>query len=152
MLFRSKQITWKRTVDMNDRQLRHIVNGLGGKMQGVPREDGFEITVASEIMAVLCLSTSILDLKERLGRMIEAYTYDGKPVTARDLKADGAMAALLKDAVKPNLVQTLEGTPAFIHGGPFANIAHGCNSVMATRMALKVADYAVTEEIGRAHV
>ena len=140
-----KQITWKRTVDMNDRQLRHIVNGLGGKMQGVPREDGFEITVASEIMAVLCLSTSILDLKERLGRMIVAYTYDGKPVTARDLKADGAMAALLKDAVKPNLVQTLEGTPAFIHGGPFANIAHGCNSVMATRMALKVADYAVTE-------
>ena len=140
-----KQITWKRTVDMNDRQLRHIVNGLGGKMQGVPREDGFEITVASEIMAVLCLSTSILDLKERLGRMIVAYTYDGKPVTARDLKADGAMAALLKDAIKPNLVQTLEGTPAFIHGGPFANIAHGCNSVMATRMALKVADYAVTE-------
>ena len=140
-----KQITWKRTVDMNDRQLRHIVNGLGGKMQGVPREDGFDITVASEIMAVLCLSTSILDLKERLGRMIVAYTYDGKPVTARDLKADGAMAALLKDAVKPNLVQTLEGTPAFIHGGPFANIAHGCNSVMATRMALKVADYAVTE-------
>ena len=140
-----KQITWKRTVDMNDRQLRHIVNGLGGKMQGVPREDGFEITVASEIMAVLCLSTSILDLKERLGRMIVAYTYDGKPVTARDLKADGAMAALLKDAVKPNLVQTLEGIPAFIHGGPFANIAHGCNSVMATRMALKVADYAVTE-------
>ena len=140
-----KQITWKRTVDMNDRQLRHIVNGLGGKMQGVPREDGFEITVASEIMAVLCLSTSILDLKERLGRMIVAYAYDGKPVTARDLKADGAMAALLKDAIKPNLVQTLEGTPAFIHGGPFANIAHGCNSVMATRMALKVADYAVTE-------
>ena len=140
-----KQITWKRTVDMNDRQLRHIVNGLGGKMQGVPREDGFDITVASEIMAVLCLSTSILDLKERLGRMIVAYTYDGKPVTARDLKADGAMAALLKDAIKPNLVQTLEGTPAFIHGGPFANIAHGCNSVMATRMALKVADYAVTE-------
>ena len=140
-----KQITWKRAVDMNDRQLRHIVNGLGGKMQGVPREDGFEITVASEIMAVLCLSTSILDLKERLGRMIVAYTYDGKPVTARDLKADGAMAALLKDAVKPNLVQTLEGTPAFIHGGPFANIAHGCNSVMATRMALKMGDYAVTE-------
>ena len=140
-----KQITWKRAVDMNDRQLRHIVNGLGGKMQGVPREDGFEITVASEIMAVLCLSTSILDLKERLGRMIVAYTYDGKPVTAHDLKADGAMAALLKDAIKPNLVQTLEGTPAFIHGGPFANIAHGCNSVMATRMAMKVADYAVTE-------
>ena len=140
-----KQITWKRAVDMNDRQLRHIINGLGGKMQGVPREDGFEITVASEIMAVLCLSTSISDLKERLGRMIVAYTYDGKPVTAHDLKAEGAMAALLKDAVKPNLVQTLEGTPAFIHGGPFANIAHGCNSVMATRLALKVADYAVTE-------
>ena len=140
-----KQITWKRAVDMNDRQLRHIINGLGGKMQGVPREDGFEITVASEIMAVLCLSTSISDLKERLGKMIVAYTYDGKPVTAHDLKAEGAMAALLKDALKPNLVQTLEGTPAFIHGGPFANIAHGCNSVMATRMALKVADYAVTE-------
>ena len=140
-----KQITWKRAVDMNDRQLRHIINGLGGKMQGVPREDGFEITVASEIMAVLCLSTSISDLKERLGKMIVAYTYDGKPVTAHDLHAEGAMAALLKDAVKPNLVQTLEGTPAFIHGGPFANIAHGCNSVMATRMALKVADYAVTE-------
>ena len=140
-----KQITWKRAVDMNDRQLRHIINGLGGKMQGVPREDGFEITVASEIMAVLCLSNSITDLKERLGKMIVAYTYEGKPVTAHDLKAEGAMAALLKDAMKPNLVQTLEGTPAFIHGGPFANIAHGCNSVMATRMALKVADYAVTE-------
>ena len=140
-----KQITWKRAVDMNDRQLRHIINGLGGKMQGVPREDGFEITVASEIMAVLCLSTSISDLKERLGKMIVAYTFDGKPVTAHDLKAEGAMAALLKDAMKPNLVQTLEGTPAFIHGGPFANIAHGCNSVMATRMALKVADYAITE-------
>ena len=140
-----KQITWKRAVDMNDRQLRHIINGLGGKMQGVPREDGFEITVASEIMAVLCLSNSITDLKERLGRMIVAYTYEGKPVTAHDLKAEGAMAALLKDAMKPNLVQTLEGTPAFIHGGPFANIAHGCNSVMATRMALKVSDYTVTE-------
>ncbi len=140
-----KQITWKRAVDMNDRQLRHIVSGLGGKMQGVPREDGFEITVASEIMAVLCLSTSIADLKERLGRMIVAYTYDGKPVTAHDLKAEGAMAALLKDALKPNLVQTLEGTPAFIHGGPFANIAHGCNSIIATRMALKLGDYAVTE-------
>ncbi|WP_201754531.1 formate--tetrahydrofolate ligase [Pseudoflavonifractor sp. 60] len=140
-----KQITWKRAVDMNDRQLRHIINGLGGKMQGVPREDGFEITVASEIMAVLCLSSSITDLKERLGRMIVAYTYDGKPVTAHDLKAEGAMAALLKDALKPNLVQTLEGTPAFIHGGPFANIAHGCNSVMATRMALKMGDYTVTE-------
>ncbi len=140
-----KQITWKRAVDMNDRQLRHIVDGLGGKVQGVPREDGFEITVASEIMAVLCLASDITDLKARLARMIVAYTYDGKPVTAHDLKAEGAMAALLKDALKPNLVQTLEGTPAFIHGGPFANIAHGCNSVTATRMALKLADYAVTE-------
>ena len=140
-----KQITWKRAVDMNDRQLRHIVDGLGGKVQGVPREDGFEITVASEIMAVLCLASDIADLKARLARMIVAYTYDGKPVTAHDLKAEGAMAALLKDALKPNLVQTLEHTPAFIHGGPFANIAHGCNSVTATRMALKMADYAVTE-------
>ena len=140
-----KQITWKRAVDMNDRQLRHIVDGLGGKAQGVPREDGFDITVASEVMAVLCLASDIPDLKARLGRMIVAYTYDGKPVTAHDLKAEGAIAALLKDALKPNLVQTLEGTPAFIHGGPFANIAHGCNSVTATRMALKVADYAVTE-------
>ena len=140
-----KQITWKRAVDMNDRQLRHIVDGLGGKMQGVPREDGFEITVASEIMAVLCLAADLKDLKERLARIIVAYTYDGKPVTARDLKAEGAMAALLKDAIKPNLVQTLEGTPAFIHGGPFANIAHGCNSVVATRTALKLADYVVTE-------
>ncbi|MBE6909311.1 MAG: formate--tetrahydrofolate ligase [Ruminococcaceae bacterium] len=140
-----KAITWKRAVDMNDRQLRHIVDGLGGRVQGVPREDGFEITVASEVMAVLCLSSSITDLKERLGRIIVGYTYAGKPVTAHDLKAEGAMAALLKDAIKPNLVQTLEGTPAFIHGGPFANIAHGCNSVMATRMALKLGDYAVTE-------
>ena len=140
-----KQITWKRAVDMNDRQLRHIVNGLGGKAQGVPREDGFDITVASEIMAVLCLSSDITDLKERLARMIVAYTFDGKPVTAADLKAHGAMAALLKDALKPNLVQTLEGTPAFIHGGPFANIAHGCNSIMATRTALKMGDYVVTE-------
>ena len=140
-----KQITWKRAVDMNDRQLRHIVDGLGGKMQGVPREDGFEITVASEIMAVLCLSTSLMDMKEKLGKMIVAYTYDGKPVTAHDLKAEGAMTALLKDALKPNLVQTLEGTPAFIHGGPFANIAHGCNSIIATKMALKLGDYAVTE-------
>ena len=140
-----KRITWKRCVDMNDRQLRNIVDGLGGRMQGVPREDGFDITVASEIMAVLCLSADIPDLKARLGRMVVAYTYDGKPVTAHDLKAEGAMAALLKDALKPNLVQTLEGTPAFIHGGPFANIAHGCNSVMATRMALRLADYAVTE-------
>ena len=140
-----KQITWKRAVDMNDRQLRHIIDGLGGKMQGVPREDGFEITVASEVMAVLCLASDISDLKARLGRMIVAYTFDGKPVTAHDLKAEGAMAALLKDALKPNLVQTLEHTPAFIHGGPFANIAHGCNSITATRMALKVGDYAVTE-------
>ena len=140
-----KQITWKRAVDMNDRQLRHIVDGLGGRMQGVPREDGFEITVASEIMAVLCLASDITDLKARLARMIVAYTYGGKPVTAHDLKAEGAMAALLKDALKPNLVQTLEGTPAFIHGGPFANIAHGCNSIIATRMALKLGDYAVTE-------
>jgi formate--tetrahydrofolate ligase len=140
-----KAITWKRAVDMNDRQLRHIIDGLGGRMQGVPREDGFEITVASEVMAVLCLSSSITDLKERLGKIIVGYTYAGKPVTAHDLKAEGAMAALLKDAIKPNLVQTLEGTPAFIHGGPFANIAHGCNSVMATRMALKLGDYAVTE-------
>ena len=140
-----KQITWKRAVDMNDRQLRHIVDGLGGKVQGVPREDGFEITVASEIMAVLCLASDLPDLKARLARMIVAYTYDGTPVTAHDLKAEGAMAALLKDALKPNLVQTLEGTPAFIHGGPFANIAHGCNSVTATRMALKLGDYVVTE-------
>ena len=140
-----KRIVWKRCVDMNDRQLRNIVDGLGGRMQGVPREDGFDITVASEVMAVLCLSDSIPDLKARLGRMVVAYTFDGKPVTASDLKADGAMTALLKDALKPNLVQTLEGTPAFIHGGPFANIAHGCNSVMATRMALKLGDYAVTE-------
>ena len=140
-----KNITWKRCVDMNDRQLRHIVNGLGGRMQGVPREDGFEITVASEIMAVLCLSTSIPDLKARLGRIIVGYTFAGEPVTAHDLKAEGAMTALLVDALKPNLVQTLEGTPAFIHGGPFANIAHGCNSVMATKAALKLGDYAVTE-------
>ena len=140
-----KQITWKRAVDMNDRQLRHIVDGLGGRMQGVPREDGFEITVASEVMAVLCLASDIMDLKARLARIIVGYTYDGKPVTAHDLKAEGAMAALLKDALKPNLVQTLEGTPAFIHGGPFANIAHGCNSITATRMALKCADYVVTE-------
>ena len=140
-----KKITWRRCVDMNDRQLRNIVDGLGGKMQGVPREDGFDITVASEVMAVFCLSTSIHDLKERLSRIIVAYTYDDKPVTAGDLKAAGAMAALLKDALKPNLVQTLEGTPAFIHGGPFANIAHGCNSIMATRMAMKLGDYCVTE-------
>lgn len=140
-----KQITWKRAVDMNDRQLRHIVDGLGGRMQGVPREDGFDITVASEVMAVLCLASDIPDLKERLARIIVAYTYDGKPVTAKDLRAEGAMAALLKDALKPNLVQTIEGTPAFIHGGPFANIAHGCNSITATKMAMKLADYTVTE-------
>ena len=140
-----RQITWKRAVDMNDRQLRHIVDGLGGKAQGVPREDGFEITVASEIMAVLCLASDIADLKARLARIIVAYTNSGAPVTAHDLKAEGAMAALLKDALKPNLVQTLEGTPAFIHGGPFANIAHGCNSITATRMALKLSDYTVTE-------
>ena len=140
-----KQITWKRAVDMNDRQLRHIVDGLGGKAQGVPREDGFDITVASEVMAVLCLASDIPDLKARLGRIIVGYTYAGKPVTAHDLKAEGAMAALLKDALKPNLVQTLEHTPAFIHGGPFANIAHGCNSITATKMALKLGDYVVTE-------
>jgi len=140
-----KKITWKRAVDMNDRQLRFIVDGLGGKANGVPREDGFDITVASEIMAVLCLSSSITDLKARLARIIVGYTYDDKPVTAADLKAQGAMAALLKDALKPNLVQTLEHTPAFVHGGPFANIAHGCNSVTATRIALKLGDYCVTE-------
>ena len=140
-----KRIVWKRCVDMNDRQLRSVIDGLGGRMQGVPREDGFDITVASEIMAVLCLASDIIDLKARLARIVVAYTYDGKPVTAADLKAQGAMAALLKDALKPNLVQTLEGTPAFIHGGPFANIAHGCNSVMATKIAMKLGDYAVTE-------
>ena len=140
-----RKITWKRCVDMNDRQLRFIVDGLGGKPNGTPREDGFDITVASEIMAVLCLSSSITDLKERLSRIIVGYTYDDKPVTCGELKAAGAMAALLKDAIKPNLVQTLEGTPAFVHGGPFANIAHGCNSVMATRLALKMGDYTVTE-------
>ena len=141
----SKRITWKRAVDMNDRQLRHIVDGLGGQAQGVPREDGFDITVASEIMAILCLSTSIPDLKQRLGDIVVGYTYGGEPVRARDLKAQGAMTALLKDALKPNLVQTLEGTPAFVHGGPFANIAHGCNSVMATRMAMRFGDIAITE-------
>ena len=140
-----KKITWRRCVDMNDRQLRFVVDGLGGKTNGTPREDGYDITVASEIMAVFCLSDSITDLKERLGRIVVGYTYDDKPVTAKDLKAVGAMAALLKDAIKPNLVQTLEGTPAFVHGGPFANIAHGCNSVMATKMALKMGDYTVTE-------
>jgi formate--tetrahydrofolate ligase len=140
-----RKITWKRCVDMNDRQLRNIVDGLGGKANGTPREDGFDITVASEIMAVLCLSSSITDLKERLAKIIVGYTYDDKPVTCADLKAQGAMAALLKDALKPNLVQTLEGTPAFVHGGPFANIAHGCNSIIATKMAMSLGDYAVTE-------
>ena len=140
-----KRITWKRVVDMNDRQLRHVVDGIGGKAQGVPREDGFDITVASEVMAILCLATSISDLKQRLGDIVVAYSYEGKPVHARDLNAQGAMAALLKDALKPNLVQTLEGTPAFVHGGPFANIAHGCNSVMATRMAMRFGDVAITE-------
>lgn len=140
-----RRITWKRVVDMNDRQLRNIVCGLGGKAHGVPREDGFDITVASEVMAIFCLATSITDLKERLGRIVVGYTRDDKPVTAHDLHAEGAMAALLKDALKPNLVQTLERTPAFVHGGPFANIAHGCNSIMATRMALALGDYCVTE-------
>ena len=140
-----RKITWKRCVDMNDRQLRFVVDGLGGKPNGTPREDGFDITVASEIMAVFCLASSITDLKERLSRIVVGYTYDDQPVTAGDLKATGAMAALLKDALKPNLVQTLEGTPAFVHGGPFANIAHGCNSVMATRMAMRMGDYTVTE-------
>ncbi len=140
-----RRITWKRCVDMNDRQLRFVTDGLGGRVNGVPREDGYDITVASEIMAVLCLATSITDLKERLARIIVGYTYDEKPVTAGDLKAHGAMTALLKDALKPNLVQTLEGTPALVHGGPFANIAHGCNSVIATKMAMKLADYTITE-------
>lgn len=140
-----RRITWRRCVDMNDRQLRFITDGLGGRVNGVPREDGYDITVASEIMAVFCLSSSITDLKERLSRIVVGYTYDEQPVMAGQLGAVGAMAALLKDAIKPNLVQTLEGTPAFVHGGPFANIAHGCNSVMATRMAMKLGDYAVTE-------
>ncbi|MDD2396365.1 MAG: formate--tetrahydrofolate ligase [Tissierellia bacterium] len=141
----TRRIVWRRAVDMNDRQLRHIVDGLGGKTEGVPREDGFDITVASEVMAVFCLSNDIIELKENLSKIIVAYNRTGEPVTAGQLKAHGAMAALLKDALKPNLVQTLEGTPAFIHGGPFANIAHGCNSVIATRMSCKIADYAVTE-------
>ncbi|MBQ3390676.1 MAG: formate--tetrahydrofolate ligase [Firmicutes bacterium] len=140
-----RQIVWKRCMDMNDRQLRFITDGLGGKPNGTPREDGFDISVASEVMAVLCLASDIRDLKERIARMVIAYTYDGKPVTAGDIKAQGAVAALMKDALKPNLVQTLENTPAFIHGGPFANIAHGCNSVMATKLALKLGDYVVTE-------
>ena len=140
-----RQITWRRCVDMNDRQLRFVVDGLGGKVNGTPREDGYDITVASEIMAVLCLASDITDLKNRLARLVVGYTYAGKPVTAGDLNAQGAMAALLKDALKPNLVQTLEHTPAFVHGGPFANIAHGCNSVTATKIALKLGDYAITE-------
>ncbi len=141
----TRQITWKRVVDMNDRQLRHIVCGLGGKASGVPREDGFDIVVASEIMAVLCLSTGLADMKARLAKMVVGYSRSGKPITAHDLKAEGAMAAVLKDAIKPNLVQTLEHTPAFIHGGPFANIAHGCNSIQATETAMKLSDYTVTE-------
>ncbi len=141
----TRQITWKRCVDMNDRQLRYITDGLGGAVNGVPREDGYDITVASEVMAVLCLATSVTDLKERLSKLIVAYSKSGDPVTAGDLKAAGAMTALLKDAIKPNLVQSLEGTPALVHGGPFANIAHGCNSVIATKMALKLGDYAITE-------
>ena len=140
-----RRITWRRCVDMNDRQLRNITDGLGGRVNGVPREDGYDITVASEVMAVLCLASSLTDLKERLGRIIVGYTYDEKPVTASMLKAEGAMAALLKEALKPNLVQTLEGTPALVHGGPFANIAHGCNSVIATKTALELGEYAVTE-------
>ncbi|MBR3838957.1 MAG: formate--tetrahydrofolate ligase [Clostridia bacterium] len=140
-----RRITWRRCVDMNDRQLRFVTDGLGGRVNGVPREDGYDITVASEIMAVLCLASSLSDLKERLGRIIVGYTYDEKPVTASMLKAHGAMAALLKDALKPNLVQTLEGTPALVHGGPFANIAHGCNSVIATKMAMELGEYAITE-------
>jgi formate--tetrahydrofolate ligase len=141
----TRRVVWRRAVDMNDRQLRHIVDGLGGKADGVVREDGFDITVASEIMAIFCLSKDIIDLKENISRIIVAYTRDGKPVTAGDLKAQGAMAALLKDALKPNLVQTLEKTPSFVHGGPFANIAHGCNSVIATNMACKIGDYVITE-------
>lgn len=141
----SRRVVWRRCVDMNDRQLRFVVDGLGGKVNGIPREDGFDITVASEIMAIFCLSTDINDLKERISKIVVGYTTEGSPVTAHDLKAEGAMAALLKDALKPNLVQTLEGTPAFVHGGPFANIAHGCNSIMATRMAMHFGDYVVTE-------
>lgn len=141
----TKRITWKRCVDMNDRQLRNVIDGIGGRMNGVPREDGFDITVASEVMAVFCLATSVSDLKERLARIVVAYDFNGKPITCGDIKAQGAMTALLVDAVKPNLVQTLEGTPAFVHGGPFANIAHGCNTVLATKMAMSTADYAITE-------
>ena len=141
----TRQIVWKRVVDLNDRALRHTVCGLGGKVNGVPREDGFDITVASEVMAILCLATSLEDLKQRAGRMIVAYNYDGEPVTVDDIKATGAVTLLLKDAIKPNLVQTLDHTPVFVHGGPFANIAHGCNSIMATKLAMKLGDYAITE-------
>ena len=140
-----RRITWRRCVDMNDRQLRFVVDGLGGRVNGTPREDGYDITVASEIMAVLCLASDITDLKARLSRLVVGYTYDEKPVTAGDLNAQGAMTALLKDALKPNLVQTLEHTPAFVHGGPFANIAHGCNSVTATKIAMHLSDYTITE-------
>lgn len=141
----TRRIVWKRCVDMNDRQLRHIVDGLGTKVDGVPRQDGFDITVASEVMAVFCLANSVNDLKQRLKRMIVAYTYSGEAVTAGDLKAEGAMTVLLKDAIKPNLIQTIEGTPTYVHGGPFANIAHGCNSILATKMALSHHDYTITE-------
>ena len=141
----TNRVTWRRCVDMNDRQLRNIVDGLGPKADGVTRQDGFDITVASEIMAVFCLASDVIDLKERVARIIVAYSRDGRPVTAGDIHAEGAVAALLKDALKPNLVQTLEGTPAFVHGGPFANIAHGCNSVIATKMGMKLADYMITE-------
>ena len=140
-----RRILIKRCLDMNDRELRNIVAGLGGRINGVPREDGFVITVATEIMAILCLASDLMDLKRRFGEILVAYTYSGEPVYAKDLKAEGAMTALMKDAVMPNLVQTLEGTPAIMHGGPFANIAHGCNSVRATRLALKLADYCITE-------
>ena len=140
-----RNIVWKRVVDLNDRALRNIICGLGGKVNGVPREDGFDISVASEVMAILCLATSLDDLKERAGRMIVAYDYDGNPVTVNDIEATGAVTLLLKDAIKPNLVQTLDHTPVFVHGGPFANIAHGCNSVMATKLAIKLGDYAITE-------
>ena len=141
----TRQIVWKRCVDLNDRALRHIVVGLGGKVNGVPREDGFDISVASEVMAILCLATSLEDLKQRAGRMIVAYNHAGEPVTVDDIQATGAVTLLLKDAIKPNLVQTLDHTPVFVHGGPFANIAHGCNSVMATNLAMKLGDYAITE-------
>ncbi len=141
----ARRVIWKRVVDLNDRELRKVIVGLGGPIQGVPREDGFDITVASEIMAILCLAADLEDLKARLARLVVGYTFDRQPVTAGDLKAEGALALLLKDAIKPNLVQTIYGTPAFVHGGPFANIAHGCNSILATKTALRLADYVVTE-------